>query len=100
MVALLQHVLQLYAARALVSQKSGEETDDQVLDTVLSSRETTWLHHIKSAADAGEVNGNSFLTAVRRRMESIVLALPSGSNAQRIQVGLPCQPPCMGKSGA
>jgi len=93
MVALLQQVLQLYAARALVSNKGAEEAEEQVLDTVLSSREATWLHHIKSAADAGKVNGNSFLTAVRRRMESIVLALPSGSNAQRIQVGLPSQPP-------
>lgn len=67
-----------------------QEADDQVLDTVLSARETTWLHHLKAAADSGTVSGNSFLTAVRRRMESIVLALPSGSNAQRIQVG--CSP--------
>jgi len=87
MVALLQQVLQLYAARALVANNGGpqQEADDQVLDTVLSARETTWLHHLKAAADSGTVSGNSFLTAVRRRMESIVLALPSGSNAQRIQ---------------
>ena len=58
-----------------------------MLDQVLSSRETTWLQHLKAATDAGKVSGSSFLAAVRRRMESIVLALPRGSNAQRIQVG-------------
>ena len=83
---LLQQVLQLYAGRALLSSFQPQDNNDQVLQDILVSRETEWLPKLKSEADAEKISQTSFLTAVRRMMEQTVLSLPSGSNAQRIQV--------------
>ena len=79
-------MLQLYAGRALNADFQPQDTDDKVLEDILASRETEWVSKLQSKAEAGSISKASFLTAVRRRMEQTVLALPSGSNAQRIQV--------------
>ena len=84
---LLQQVLQLYAGRALLSSFQPQDKDDQILQDILVSRETQWLPKLQSEAEAERISKASFLTAVRRMMEQTVLNLPSGSNAQRIQVG-------------
>ena len=88
MVALLQHVLQLYAARALVSRQPGLPPDDAFLEEVLAAHESTWEDRIRQEVAAGGVGQASLLAAVRRKMESVVLTLPNGSYAQRVQVVL------------
>lgn len=83
---MIQQVLQIYAARELVGS-GGDQPEDAVLDEVLAAGESSWLGSLRSAADSGRVSATSFLAALRRRMETVVLALPSGSYAQRVQVG-------------
>lgn len=63
-----------------------QDPEDEVLDGILKAPESSWIPLLKREADAGRIRQNSFQSAVRKRMETIVLALPSGSNAQRIQV--------------
>ena len=88
MVALLQQVLQLYAARALVSRQPGLPPDDAFLEEVLAAHESTWEDCIRQELAAGGVGQAALLAAVRRKMESVVLTLPNGSYAQRVQVVL------------
>lgn len=85
-VVLLQQVLQLYAGMALLSSFQPLDADDKLLEDIFSSRETEWLSKLRSKANDGSISESSFLTALQRKMEETVLALPSGSNAQRIQV--------------
>ena len=63
-----------------------QETEEQLLDDILQAPESSWSATIRKEAEAGRVSRNSLTSAIRKRMETIVLALPSGSNAQRIQV--------------
>lgn len=88
-VALIQQALQLYSAQALGSQEPQSEAEDAVLDHLLSLKEADWISQLESASAQGTISESSFLAAVRRKMERVVLSLPSGSYAQRVQVGLP-----------
>jgi hypothetical protein len=84
MVVLLQKVLQLYAARALL-QRGSEGDADGLLNEVLEMDEEAWSNVIESRALAGQISELAFMEALQRRMEGTVLNLPSGSYAQRVQ---------------
>ncbi|CAG9463403.1 unnamed protein product [Pedinophyceae sp. YPF-701] len=84
MVALIQKVLQLYAAMEL-SQGAGGEGADALLGELLGAEEDAWEPRLRGAAEAGEVTETALMEALQRRMEGAVLNLPSGSYAQRIQ---------------
>ncbi|KAF8069580.1 PUR3 [Scenedesmus sp. PABB004] len=83
MVALLQKVLQLYAAAAL----RGAETEgaEGVLNEVIYAEEADWEPILRKHAAAGGVAEAGFMDALQRRMEATVLGMQSGSYAQRVQ---------------
>ena len=99
MVSILQKVLQLYAARALVQseQPSGAPKDeskasssrstkaDRVVRDLIATDERRWATIIREQAQNEAISEVSFLEALQRRMESVVLGLPSGSYTQRVQ---------------
>lgn len=86
MVLILQTVLQLYASRELASSVSENPTEaEQQLIAILSARESKWENLIKEKAESGDISEESFMEALQKKMESIVLSLSSGSYAQRVQ---------------
>lgn len=93
MVSILQKVLQLYAARALgktemasTKQEGSSNSDaDSVITELLASDEARWAENIREKALNGEISEVSFMEALQRRMEGVVLGLPSGSYTQRVQ---------------
>lgn len=80
LVRLLQRALQLYAARALGGCE-GEDDATTALAAVADAEEEEWEGRLKSAG----LSPAGFEAAIRRRMEAVVLGLPSGSYAQRVQ---------------
>lgn len=86
MVLILQTVLQLYASRELASSGGENPSEaEQHLIEVLSARESNWESLIKEKATSGIISEESFMEALQKKMESIVLSLSSGSYAQRVQ---------------
>ncbi|KAK9820259.1 hypothetical protein WJX72_008197 [[Myrmecia] bisecta] len=81
-VALLQKVLQLYAAKALVAR--SPDGVDASLDQILEADEAQWADRIKGAAANG-ISEAAFLEALQKRMERTALACAAGSYAQRVQ---------------
>ena len=82
LVRLLQRALQLYAARALSC--GGSDTDEAALAlaAVAEAEEEDWEGRLTAAPG---LSAAGFEAAIRRRMEGVVLGLPSGSYAQRVQ---------------
>lgn len=91
MVVILQKVLQLYAARAL-SLGEGTEAEltaaEAALAELLRTDESRWAVVIRKKAQDAEISEVSFLEALQRKMEAVVLSLSSGSYAQRVQAEL------------
>lgn len=87
MVEILRKVLQLYAARAVSASVSQQELskEDSILADILKEDEGAWAILLRKKAQAGEISEVSFLEALQRKMESVVLGLSSGSYAQRVQ---------------
>ena len=94
MVTILQKVLQVYASRALSAGTGGggggdagaaDDPASAVLAELLAQDEDAWAGTLRRQAEAGAVSEVSFLEALQRRMESVVLGLSSGSYAQRVQ---------------
>jgi len=91
MVAILQKVLQLYAAKALAMSSASLSSEEvgNVIDAtwaeLLGAQEEQWAEIILNKAEKGEISEVSFLESLQRRMESVVLGLSSGSYAQRVQ---------------
>ncbi|PSC76574.1 hypothetical protein C2E20_0188 [Micractinium conductrix] len=86
MVALLQKVLQLYACHQLGQPQGsggGGSSSDALLDELLAADEGLWTRLIRANADT--ISEAAFMEALQRRMEGVVLGLPSGSYAQRVQ---------------
>lgn len=77
MVHILQRLLQLYAARELDENSSA-------LDTVIRSNAEEWQMHFMDISKDG-YNETAFTKDLQRRMEGVVLNLPNGSYAQRVQ---------------
>jgi hypothetical protein len=91
MVVILQKVLQIYASRALsiddAVSNSGKTSSsaEAALSELLNVDEGTWAPIIRKKAQEGEISEISFLEALQRKMESVVLGLSSGSYSQRVQ---------------
>jgi hypothetical protein len=91
MVVILQKVLQLYASRALsigdaaTSSGSSSSPAESTLSELLKADEGTWAPIIRKKAQDGEISEVSFLEALQRKMECVVLGLSSGSYSQRVQ---------------
>lgn len=77
MVHILQRLLQLYAAREL-------DEDSSALDKVIRSNAEEWTMHFIDISKDG-YNETAFTKDLQRRMEGVVLNLPNGSYAQRVQ---------------
>ena len=84
MVALLQQVLQLYAAKVLVTPDA--EGADEVLNHIIAAPEAEWTDIIKQRAANGQLQHEPAMAALQKRMEGVVLGQSSGSYAQRVQV--------------
>lgn len=84
MVALLQQVLQLYAAKVLVTPDA--EGADEVLNQIIAAPEAEWTDIIKQRAADGQLQQEPAMAALQKRMEGVVLGQTSGSYAQRVQV--------------
>jgi hypothetical protein len=89
MVVLLQKVLQLYAARALASAAAppgaAGGAAEAALAALLGADEGAWGGELRARAAGGELSEPALMEALQRRMEGVVLGLPSGSYAQRVQ---------------
>ncbi|KAL4431208.1 hypothetical protein ABPG75_006464 [Micractinium tetrahymenae] len=90
MVALLQKVLQVYACLQLGQAQAGSgggsgSGSDALLDELLAADEALWGRLIRQRAADGDVSEPALMEALQRRMEGVVLGLPSGSYAQRVQ---------------
>ena len=77
MVHILQRLLQLYAARELDENSSP-------LDKVIRSNAEDWTMHLIDITNEG-YGETAFAKDLQRRMEGVVLNLPNGSYAQRVQ---------------
>ncbi|KAJ9529425.1 hypothetical protein QJQ45_013720 [Haematococcus lacustris] len=83
MVALIQKVLQLYAAKQLQAPEAvGVDAD---VNKVVYAEEVEWAGLIRQLAESGSITEPAFMEALQKRMESTVLGLQSGSYAQRVQ---------------
>ena len=92
MVTVIQRVLQLYAGRELSRPPQSAKTKadpaaEALLQKVMATTEEAWDGLLQSAAvDAGSgVTQLAVVTALQQRMEGVVLGLPNGSYAQRVQ---------------
>lgn len=89
-VALLQKVLQVYAAQQLsgVTDTDGSssttDTATELLDAVLAADEGEWETLLRSALEEGRTSQEAFTQALQRRMEHTVLGMSSGSYKQRV----------------
>ncbi|KAI3433341.1 hypothetical protein D9Q98_003159 [Chlorella vulgaris] len=90
MVVLLQKVLQLYACQQLSTgqgaagsrERSGGEA---AVDELLAADESMWTRLLRQQVSEAGLSEPAFMEALQRRMEAVVLGLPSGSYAQRVQ---------------
>ena len=82
MIALLQKMLQLYAAKALCQSSNSKSP----VDEVISASEEHWEQVIKQLLQSDAITKDVFLEDLQKRMESTVLGQSSGSYTQRVQV--------------
>jgi hypothetical protein len=92
MVTVIQRVLQLYAGKELSRPPQSAKTKadpaaEAVLQEVMATTEEAWdaLLHAAAKDQAGGVPQLAVVTALQQRMEGVVLGLPNGSYAQRVQ---------------
>ncbi|CAL8466153.1 g5689 [Coccomyxa elongata] len=86
MVALLQKVLQLYAGRTLTRAGTLSDGDpaEAAVERLIAAEEEDWDSLLRQQ-EAQQVGETAMLAALRKKMEVLVLSLPSGSYAQRVQ---------------
>ncbi len=87
MVVVIQRVLQLWAGRELCRAPAGAAPDapaEALLQRVMASTEEAWDELLHGAGAAGATEAG-LSTALQQRMEAVVLGLPNGSYAQRVQ---------------
>lgn len=77
MVHILQHLLQCYAAREL-------DTGSTPLDIVIGAPASDWPAKFEAVIEGG-FGEEAFTQDLQKRMEGVVLNLPNGSYAQRVQ---------------
>jgi len=77
MVHILQHLLQCYAAREL-------DNGETPLDVVIGAAASEWPAKFEEIIEGG-FGEEAFTRDLQKRMEGVVLNLPNGSYAQRVQ---------------
>ena len=83
MIALIQKMLQLYAAKAL--QQAGSSTPSAV-DQVIAVDEDRWEPVIRQLIKSEQTSESEFSQDLQKRMETALLSQTSGSYTQRVQV--------------
>lgn len=84
MVALLQKLLQLYAAKTL--SKKDPSRPQEPIDQIIAADEANWSKVIRHIVQSNETTDAALLADLQKRMESTVLGQTSGSYVQRVQV--------------
>jgi hypothetical protein len=85
-VVIIQRVLQLWAGRELSAPLAGGDAGAEALLRALAAApEEEWNGLLAAAAASGSATAAGFTRALQQRMESVVLGLPNGSYAQRVQ---------------
>lgn len=82
MIALIQKMLQLYAAKAL--HKPGEPATP--VDQVIAADEDKWEPLIQQLIQSDQITHADFSQDLQKRMEGTLLGQTSGSYTQRVQV--------------
>lgn len=82
MIALIQKMLQLYAAKAL--HKPGDSPTP--VDQVIAANEDTWEPLIRQLIQSEQTTDTDFSQDLQKRMEGTLLGQTSGSYMQRVQV--------------
>ena len=93
MVVVIQRVLQLWAGKQLAAPPQSAKTAadpaaEALLRKLMDTTEESWdqvLGASAAEASATGLTGSTIQTALQQRMEGVVLGLPNGSYAQRIQ---------------
>lgn len=84
MIALLQKLLQLYAAKTCCR---GDPINSQgYIDQIIAADEAAWTNIIKQTLQGNETTDAALLEDLQKRMEGTVLGQTSGSYVQRVQV--------------
>jgi hypothetical protein len=87
-VVVIQRVLQLWAGRELAKTSAGSAAGDAeseaLLQALFAAPEEEWTALLAAAAARG-ASAAGFTKALQVRMEGVVLGLPNGSYAQRVQ---------------
>lgn len=84
MIALLQKLLQLYAAKTCCRGDPGSSGGR--IDHIIAADEADWTKIIKQTLQSNETTDAALLEDLQKRMESTVLGQTSGSYVQRVQV--------------
>ena len=88
MIALLQKLLQLYAAKTC---SHGDQASSQnAIDQVIAADEAEWTQLVKQMLQSNATTDAALLEDLQKRMESTVLGQTSGSYVQRVQVDMCC----------
>ena len=82
MIAVIQTMLQLYAAKALQHPGSSQSAVDQVI----AADEDKWEALIRHLITSQQTTEADFSQDLQKRMESTLLGHTSGSYMQRVQV--------------
>ncbi|KAJ7524675.1 hypothetical protein O6H91_17G015600 [Diphasiastrum complanatum] len=93
LVAMLQRVLQLYAARVLSKRsyaKKDKKVDEgeQLLETIISVEEESWNDLLRTGLllGGGNVEAEDFSRVISKRIERTLMRTDSGSYTQRVLV--------------
>ena len=86
MIALLQKLLQLYAAKTC---SHGDQASSQdAIDQIIAADEAEWTQLIQQTLQSNATTDAALLEDLQKRMESTVLGQTSGSYVQRVQVDM------------
>ncbi len=81
MIALIQKMLQVYAAKAL-----HQPGDQSAVDQVVAADEDKWEPLIRQLLESEQTTEAEFSQDLQKRMEGTLLGQTSGSYTQRVQV--------------
>lgn len=84
MIALLQKLLQLYAAKTCC--RGDPASPEGHIDQIIAADEADWTRIIKETLQGDQTTDAALLADLQKRMEGTVLGQTSGSYVQRVQV--------------
>jgi hypothetical protein len=91
MVGILQKVLQMYAGRRVQESRARDQQNEEtgpagvLFELLLRTDAEAWEDAIRQGLKESSVSAQELITEIQRNMETIVLALDSGSMAQQVQ---------------